>query len=240
MSLGNFGVGELSMATVTGSVTDCSGNAITKGYLIMQKSNYDTRIPLNNNGTFSFTTPVCNNTGNTPVVFVKVDNNGQQSAINIPLVLTEGSNNLGVLKACTDVSSTLEFIKYSFDGINYSFISPADSFIHHYNSPAYGFDGFSAFDKLLSNSYLFHFAFSPNVDRITDNDRNAYLDELFFNPNMERNPTNIPAKVYFTEIGAVGGYVAGGFTAEAHLFPVVTNADTVYEVSCSFRVKRSQ
>jgi hypothetical protein len=48
------------------------------------------------------------------------------------------------------------------------------------------------------------------------------------------------AKVYFTEVGAVGGYVAGGFTAEVHLFPSVTNADPVYEVSCSFRIKRSQ
>jgi hypothetical protein len=241
ISLGNLAIGEVSMATVTGSVTDCGGNAITNGYLIVQKSNHDIRIPVNSNGTFSFTTPVCNNTGNTPILFVSIDNNGQQSGINIPLVVNEGNNNAGILKACTDIASTTEFIKYSFNGKDFSFTSPTDSFIHYHNSPAYGYDSFTAFDKLLANSYLFHFAFSSTIDRIVVGDTSVYLDELSFPPNMDRYSTLPPiAKVYFTEVGAVGGYVAGGFTAEVHLFPSVTNADPVYEVSCSFRIKRSQ
>lgn len=240
ISLGNFTIGALTTATVTGSIVDCSGTPITNGYLIVQKSNHDIRIPLNSNGSFNFTTPVCNNTGNTPVVFVAVENNGMQGAINLPAVISEGNNSLGALKACTDIVSSIEFVNYSFDGKNYSFVSPTDSFRENYNSPSDGYTSLTASKKLRPDSSVFHFAFFPGVDKISVGATNIGLDELSFPSAMDRFPTPPNAKVYFTEVGAIGQYIAGGFTAEVHPFPSDPYPGQIYEVSCSFRIKRKE
>jgi hypothetical protein len=110
--------------TISGSAVDCNAAPVVDGYAMIYSDGILLNIPIAN-GNFSTTITRC--TGNVaPVEIIAVDNTTQQQSLTFSSAASGASIiTTGILTACG--VSTLEFINYNVDGIDYSFVAPPDS-----------------------------------------------------------------------------------------------------------------
>lgn len=230
MSLGVITVNiSQGLATVSGTVTNCTGNPVTNGFIISQIDNYYYRYALSNTGSFSFTSGLCNNTAN--AVFIAEDLTALQQSAPLNQTLVPGANAIGNLQACG--LSIQQFISYTIDGgTPIEFIYPTDSLGHYGNGSTaintiYGSRNAPAPQSFVNFSFTNAGIGVGSVQTL----------EMFGSSEIgtqTSQPSSI--NVNITEYGAVGEFIAGNFTG----IVVVPGTPPVNKtIACTFRVRRS-
>lgn len=216
---GNMGQG---MVTITGTVTNCSNQPVTDGYVQTYDHGFYNRINIVN-GSFSFTGLACTNT---VVDYVAVDNATHQQSTPQTITLVTGVNNLGNISACG--ISTIGTIVYTIDGVTRTLIEPTDTLAGYslanpwtavinlsVNQPSptmsFQFDGGTA----LGNGHLVSDIWSVGY-------------------TSGRAIATTPLSVNITEYGSIGGFISGSFSGVVQDF----STGTTHNVSYSFRIKR--
>jgi len=213
-----------NLATLNGTVTNCASTPVTNGYIIVQEGNVFTRHSLSNTGTYSFNKIFCSFPQTIALIGEDVAS-GQQST-SVTYVVNAGANTAGNIQACG--VATQQFINYTINGTPYSYTSPSDTFSY-------------------TNSSYVHIAgtrFTPPMSYISITMNNAglsqgsvqNLESLFPSvvPDSFRILTPIPVNI--TEYGAIGQFIAGGFTG---IFTGASPGNIQYNVTCNFRLRRT-
>lgn len=213
----------LGMASLSGTVTNCSSAPVTNGYIIMMNNNWYYRYAISNTGTFSFNTALCSSTS-TNVTLIAEDITGGQQSNPFNHTLVMGPNVVGNLQACG--ITTQEFFTYSIDGgtTSTTLTAPADSIIHGGNSGTtqasiYGLAGGS------TNNFV-NFSFSTSGIGVGSSQTLLSYYSTQTGQGVASGTVNI------TEYGAVGQFIAGNYTGT--LVGTVT-----YNLVGNFRVRRS-
>lgn len=230
MSLGviivNFSQG---LATVSGTVTNCTGNPVTNGFIISQIDNYYYRYALSNTGSFSFTSVLCNNTAN--AVFIAEDLTSMQQSAPLTQTLVPGANAIGNIQACG--TSIQQFISYTIDGgTPIEFIYPTDSLGHYGNGSTASNTIYGSRNAPTPQTFV-NFSFTNAGIGVGS----VQALELFGSSEIGTQTSQLTSiNVNITEYGAVGEFIAGNFTG----IVVVPGTPPVNKtIACTFRVRRS-
>lgn len=215
-------------ATINGTLVDCNNQALENGYVSIKYGYYWNTIPLTAGGSFSFPFTVC---VNQPLLYIiPVDRNGHQQGNTIAHSLTEGENALGNLAACG--VSTQEFINYKINGVNYSFDAASDTILC--SKGGYGVL-VSGYDQInhVSDSLYFDF----QAENISVNEAQT-LHSLVATVTGEQayliGQGDIPINI--TEFGEAYEFIAGNFSGT---FVGAAPANKVYNISCTFRIRKN-
>ena len=133
-----------------------------------------------------------------------------------------------------------EFLKYSIDGTNYIYSAPADTMRYTISdsaeSPTFAHTGRVSSKGLLDDNYSV-FTFLRDGISLNSNQRLSIFGTTTvfgaYNPLISQNPLY----VRITEYGAIGEFISGEFTGV--LFEA-QNQSVYHNITCSFRVRRSQ
>ena len=126
ISLGRITVNaSAGMATVAGTLTDCSDKPITNGCVILQKNGEYYRYPVGVNGVYNFKTLLCSSTAN--VNLMAYDATAAQYSAAANYTLTIGKITNVALQACGGTGDG-QYINYTINGLSHSFTSPAANF----------------------------------------------------------------------------------------------------------------
>jgi hypothetical protein len=214
-----------NIATISGTVTNCVNAPVTNGYIIVMEGNYFTRYPLNNSGAYNFSEFFC--TFPQTITLIGEDVTNTQQSANVSYVVTSaGTNTVGNIQACN--ITTQQYVNYTINSIPYSFTSPTDAFTYANNA---------RLDLYCSNQI-------QPVSGASISMSNAGLaagstqNLVSFVPNQVADTFRIltPIPVNITEYGAVGQFAAGNFTG---VFTGASPANTQYNVTCNFRLRRT-
>jgi hypothetical protein len=212
---GNLGQG---LVTFSGTVKNCSNAPVTDGYVQTYDNGFYNRIPVVN-GSFSHTGLACTNTVANYVVIDKSTN--QQNAPE-SITLVPGTNDLGQLTACG--LSTLSTLSYTINGMTKTLTEPAymtESFLFSTTTTVISY--------LPSGAQDISFQFDGGASST------HALSEIFSGGfTGGRAVAPVPLAVNITTYGNVGGFVTGNFSGM--MLDFVDNS--VYNVSCDFRVRR--
>ena len=232
-SVSNFSLGTIrigangGIATVTGTLTDCSNKPVTSGGVIMEKNGQYYRYASDQNGNYSFTTPLCNASATVNLTAFNAAGSqyGNEEAHNI----TTSTSNIINLKACGTSSS--QYIVLIINGKHYNFTYPSSAFDPVIPGPNTSFI-FGAKSEMDHQQIGFGFSGSGNGSLYKD------LPLNFFNASLLPEPVASIAPVFvsLTEYGTVDGYFTGNFTGTF----VGTGVDhQTYAINCSFRIRSS-
>lgn len=238
ISLGDIvAANALQQAIVTGTVTNCSNQPVTSGYIFFLNGNENYRYPVTNNGTFSFKNYLCSSAP-VNINLIATDNTGLTAGAILTYNIHTGINTIPDIYACgTDIS---QFINYSIDG-GVSFITisnPEDSIFQSgngsLNPPFSSIGGHNYSGGIPASPWEASFII-PNagIGVGSNQELSSFMASIIY-----QSPTIIttPTTVSITEYGPVGGFIAGNFTASVTR-PVPPY--TPYSIVCNFRVKRS-
>ena len=216
-----------NLATITGTVTNCSNTPVTNGYILMQEGSYFTRYPLNNLGAYSFSKIFCS-FPQTIILIGEDVTTAQQSAI-ITYVVNAGSNTVANIQACG--ITIQEFINYTINSTTYSFTAPTETFNYfNNNQTSISFSGNKP---------------SPPTANVSLSMANTGIGVGSSQNLQSFRPTQIadtllniltPILVNITEYGSVGQFVAGNFTG---IITGASPANIQYNTTCNFRVRRT-
>jgi hypothetical protein len=234
LSLGNITVGTSRTATINGNVTDCNSAPVTDGYVILQYGYNNYKTILKPDGTFSLNILTCNT--NIEVSIIAINNASLQQSNIKTLALVIGANNAGTLNACG--TSIAEFINYTVNGTDYSITSLTGRFYGEVRSPNQNTQPdvyiYGSEDSTGQSGNNFVITFDQSGIGV-----NSQQNLLSFNTQQINDSVKItaPILVKVTEYGAPGEFIAGNFTGTVTGAPP---ANTPYNITCNFRVKRSQ
>jgi hypothetical protein len=213
-------------ATLNGTVTNCASTPVTNGYIIVQEGGTFSRYPLNNVGAYSFSKLFCSFPQTITLIGEDVTNT-QQSA-NVTYVVNAGTNTVANIQACG--VTTQQFINYTINSTTYSFTAPVDTFQYfNNNQSSISLSGY----KPSPPSSNVNFSITNTGIAVGSNQNLQYF---FPSQIIDSMRITTPILVNITEYGAVGQFIAGGFTGVL-LGQPPTN--TPYNVSCNFRVRRT-
>jgi hypothetical protein len=231
VSLGDITVAATNYATVSGNVLNCTNAPVTDGYIIMIIGNLTYRYPVSATGTFSFTTLLCTN--NTPAVLVAEDNEAMQAGNPVNITLTAGANAAGTVTACG--TSIEQFINYTINGTDYTLTAPEDSFYHYVNiqpNPATG--EIAGYTVPGSSTGSVFFRYTQEGIGLNSTQTLVAFSSQQMGDSLGTTITT-PINLNITEYGAPGEFISGNFTGTLVGPPP---ANTPYNVTCSFRVRR--
>lgn len=219
------------LVTVKGKLLNCSGAAVTSGYVIIYQGNTVRYATPDANGNFEKTFVSCP-TANGNYEIIGLDSATQQQSTAVNGTLTLPVTNVGNISACG--VSTNQYINYTLDGVNYSFTGAvADSLTGWTSGNASGTTSLSTnisgFNMNSNNSFGFSFI-SPTATA------GSYaLSTLRVQNYQQGNTLVTPFHVTMTTFPtAVGLYYEGSLTGQ---FRDAQNV--LHNVSSTFRVRRS-
>ncbi len=214
-----------NIAILNGTVTNCTSTPVTNGYIILQEGTVFTRYPLSNTGTYSFSKIYCSFPQT--VILIGEDITNAQQSTNVTYIVNAGTNNVVNIQACG--IATQQFINYTINGTPYAFTAPADSLTCFTNNQtSFYVDG---------NRWTLPFAsvgiqFNNSAIAVGSNQA---LQSFYASQVADTMRILTPILVNITEYGSVGQYAAGSFTG---VFTGASPANTQYNVTCNFRVRR--
>ncbi|HNP55072.1 MAG TPA: carboxypeptidase-like regulatory domain-containing protein, partial [Ferruginibacter sp.] len=232
LSLGNITIGNGSntYANISGTVTDCSNNPVTNGYVIVYNDSRYSRYDVDASGNFSFDQLICGNSSSTATI-IAIDNNNIQQSAPITFTMASGPITIGNIQACAN--SIAEFITWTFDGGTSTTLSaPVDSLQQYGTGTTANFliSGSSNNNPSGGNISLYIDNTNIGVGSVQT------LMYIYCNQLTTQNQTvsNNPV-VHITEYGAIGEFIAGNFSAN-----IVDNSTSqTHTIVCSFRVRRN-
>jgi hypothetical protein len=211
-------------ATLSGTVTNCTNTPVTNGYIMVHEGYFYTRYPLSNLGTYSFSKIFCSFPQT--LLLIGEDVTNQQQSATISYVVQVGTNTVANIQACG--VTTQEFINYTVNTTPYSFTAPSDPF--YYNNQS----------SIVMGSYKISFPFGTVNLNIDNNGIGVGSNQTLqnFAQNQVTDSFNIttPIMAHITEYGTIGQFISGNFTG---VFTGAPPANTPYNVSCNFRVRRT-
>ncbi len=238
ISLGDITVANTStnVANVTGTVTDCNNAPLSSGYIIMLKDNQYYRYNISNTGTFAFSSLLCNGSSQ-DVTFVAEDVLSGQQSSPIAYTINSGNNVIANIQACG--VTTEQYINYTVNGVNTTYTSPSDSFYMYVNpqtnpsSINISGQGFRTSGGSTSSTYTSFSFIQPGIAV------GSSQSMLNFYTSTINDSTSIttPINVNITEYGNVGEFIGGNFSGG---LVGAGPTSTIYTISCTFRVRRTQ
>jgi hypothetical protein len=215
-----------NIATLSGTVTNCASLPVTNGFIFVQEGYTFTRYPLSNLGAYSFSKIFCSFPQT--VILIAEDATTQQQSTNVTYVVNAGTNTVANIQACGVTAQ--QFINYTVNSVSYSFTSPADTF--------------SYFNNLQTWISLSGYRPTPPSSNVSFQMTNAgiavgstqTLQNFFTSQVTDTMHITTPILVNITEYGAIGQFTAGNFTG---VFTGAAPANTQYNVTCNFRLRRN-
>lgn len=220
-----------TLASFTGTVTNCAASAVTNGYIIVKEGYVFTRYPLSNLGTYSFSKILCS-LPQTIVLIGEDVSNAQQSGSITYTVSNAGANTIPNIQACG--VTTQQFINYTINGASYNLTAPSDSFFYSNNlQSSISIEANNNFSSPpLASRVSFRFA---NQSIASGSAQNL---QTFRALQILDSTTTIPTpiSVSITEYGAVGQFVSGTFSG---LLIGSGAGNPPYNITCNFRIRRT-
>lgn len=230
VDLGNIVLPASITAVITGTVTDCNGNPVTNGNVLVQNGWYYQSYTLDNTGSYSFSTVLCS--GSTSINIIGEDLSSMQQSTMVTHTIVAGNNSIGNLQACG--VSTNQFITWTTDGgSSITLTSPGDSLTQDGNP---GSTQFYISGANYNTSPVENIQFSMNNTGIGVGSAQN-LTSFYTSTIGAQTVITTPAIVVnITEYGAIGEYIAGNFSGTV-LESVPPS--TPHTVTCSFRIRRN-
>jgi hypothetical protein len=224
LSLGTITVNTTAyQAAVTGTVTSCSGTPVTNGNIYIRFNNQYNRYPIAG-GSFNINTLLC--TSPTAVSIIADDPVTQQQSTITNYNISAGANNIGNIQACGVTAQ--QYMNYSVNGVSYSIVAPQDT-LFMMNTQAH----LIVFANNLTNNPSAHARLEFSKYNIA---AGAVVGLVSFSVPQKPDSTIFPGvNVNITEYGNIGEYISGNF---AGVFTGTAPANTPYNVTCNFRIKR--
>lgn len=216
-----------SLATLTGTVTNCSNAPVSNGYIILKEGSIYTRYPLNNLGAYSFSKIFCSIPQTVTLIGEDISALQQSLPVNYTLTVA-GTNTVPAIQACNNTIA--EFINYTINTTSYSHTVPVDSIIYTgSNNLEIEIFGYRVGGPSVNISF--------NAAGIGLNSMQPLASFIGGQGQMQQNavPPN-PVFVNITEYGSIGQYVSGNFTGVVR---EPNPPNTSYNVTCNFRVRRT-
>ncbi len=219
-----------NMATVTGTVTDCSNNPVSNGYIIVNTQNGNYRFQLSPTGSYSFSHLLCS--GPETVAITAEDiTAGQQNSSPAAAILTSGANSIPAIQACG--LTTQQFFNISINGTSTNYTAPADSLDHFQQWNGTNFPGNTVSAMKSSPFSSTSVNFTNTGIGVGSNQALQYLYTSLVTDSLRAAGT---INVNITEYGAIGQFMSGSFSGS---FTGNPPANTPYTISASFRVRRN-
>jgi hypothetical protein len=232
ISLGDIVVPITYAASISGTVLNCSGTAVTNGYVIMQVGNLSYHRPLNNLGEFRFIVSLCD--VSVPVTLVAEDQAAMQQSNSFPFTVTTGNNDVGVLTACG--ISSAQFINFDLGGTAYSFTAPADSIVQAFRIPT-NMDNIGCYGLRIASGTQDFVSLSFSSTGVAAGSTQSLTGFTYYGGTFSDSLRIVtPISVNVTEYGILGQFIAGNFTGTLY---GPAPASTPYPVNCTFRFRRS-
>lgn len=215
-----------SLSVISGTVTNCSNAPVTNGFIIIQNGYIFSRHALSATGTYSVNRLLCGTAPNNITLIGEDVTAAQQSNPAVYLIVA-GTNTIPTIQACG--VSIQQFFNYTINSTGYNYAVPADSLT--LSGAGSSTDYFVYLNNANPNSGTMRFLRTGIA-------QGSIQNLISFTPSQIPSTSTIitPIGVNITEYGVVGQYVAGNFSG------VVTGpppANTVYNVTCNFRIKRT-
>ena len=217
-----------SIAILTGIINTCTGSPVTNGYVVIREGNLYNRIRLSNTGNYTYNKLCCNFPTSITIVGEDVTNLQQNSPVAY-IITSSGMNNIPAIAACG--INTQQFINYSVNGTAFNLTAPTDS-VSFFNGSGGNISAvLSGFNS--NNSINLYMGFNAVGIGV-----NSTQNLQFFNATQvnDSSTINAPILVNITEYGAVGQFVAGNLSGSLTGPPP---ANTIYNITCNFRVRRN-
>lgn len=226
IGFGNLAIGSINTAGITGTLTNCTNQPVTNGYVMMYFNSQFYRYNANAGGAFSFSTAICGTTNIANFIGGDLATSQEGTLNNIALV--SGNNNIGNIMACG--TSSQEFVNYTINGSPYSIVVPAGGTVTQ------GFDSLSI-NSILITSSGFSIPVFANFGFTKTGISAGSVQNLTSFTSQQTSTTTIPSpiSVNITEYGNVGQFISGSFSGNVS---GVSPANT-YAITCTFRVRRS-
>lgn len=231
VDLGNITMTGSSVAIVSGTV-ECSGAPLGNAYVVMKQGYFTYRYPVNADGTYAFTATLCS--GSTAVTLLAENLSTLQGGNPVTFTLTPGNNTVPALAAC--VNSIDQYINYTVNGTSYAVTYPADTMVHWVNqqaAPVISYIYGGSFRTGTSNTVNFAFNQEAIAAGSTQTLVNFFSSQI---PDSTIGLSGTPV-VNITEYGNVNEFISGNFTCTVN---AGTPPGTPYNVTCQFRVRRTQ
>ena len=244
--MGNIVLNTIVTANVSGTITDCNGNPVTYGDIIVQNGVHYNKYQVDNTGAYNFSTLLCNDP--TPVNLIAEDNTALVQSILLTHSLTQGTNVIGNIQACGGGVSTLTWLHFSLDGgatvINVLDTGTGPHRAYETDQPGQNI-GIVGSNNYASGIYVV-IGFNIDTTGISAGSTQTLQDLAALEMGTANNylpedlhalsPTGI--NVHITEHGGfdvTAGYIAGNFSGM--LVGDITGS--LHPFVCSFRVQRT-
>lgn len=198
-----------ALTTITGRLVTCTNTAVTNGFAIISLNNEVRYAGVDNNGNFSTNILDCGGAAGT-VMIVGIDNTNQvQSGNSYPY--NSPTLNVGDMTVCG--SSTVQYINYTLDTINYVISSthPGDS-LTGYSSVQAGTTQATTFlmgNSIPSNNNIF-LSFNHSTSNLPGTYQMVNMSVQTHNGNVLQAPSTITV-TSFPQF--VGDFCQGSFTS---------------------------
>jgi len=239
VSLGNLTIPNSTAhtANVSGTVTDCNNAAVSNGYIIMLKNNQYYRYNLSSNGSFNFSNILCDDNSES-VTFIAEDNSSNQQSAPFTFTINTGANTVPNLQACG--TTTEEFINLNINGTSYNYSSPVDSFnywLYQQSNPVSLYLGSTHITQSGGSTVYNQTSFQISQTNIAAGSTQQLMNLYTSHAGNDSTSITSPINVQITEFGTVGQFIAGNFSGTL-IGGAPTN--TIYNTSCTFRIRRTQ
>ncbi|MEP7238662.1 MAG: carboxypeptidase-like regulatory domain-containing protein [Ferruginibacter sp.] len=224
IALGNLTIGSINTAGITGTLTNCSSQPVTNGYVMMFLNGQYARYNANASGAFNFSTLICGSTNIANFIGGDLTTSQEGSLNNYALV--SGNNNIGNIVACG--LSNQEFVNYTVNSTPFSIIAPTGTVVQELDS--------LLLSSIIVNSFQLpasaHFEFAKlNIGPGSNQNLTTFT-------SAQTGTTTIPVpiSVNITEYGNIGQFISGTFSGNV---TSVAPPNNTYAITCNFRVRRN-
>ena len=214
------------LSIISGTVTNCSNSPVTSGFIIIKDGFAFSRHALSNTGTYSVMRLFCGNTSNNITIIGEDVAAAQQSNATV-YPIAAGNNSIPTIQACG--VSIQQFVNFTINASLYNYTPPSDTLMLYGAGTNNYMIAISTYASLSGGTIKFTTAGIA---------QGSTQNLISFTPMQipQFSTINTPINVNITEYGAIGQYLAGNFSGVLTA-PPPTN--TVYNVTCNFRIQRT-
>ncbi|MEO6914333.1 MAG: hypothetical protein ABI151_00690 [Chitinophagaceae bacterium] len=214
-----------ALLTFKGRVVDCSNQPVKKGYVMINFNHGIRYAPTNGNGEYAVSFVVCAGTPATAEV-IAIDQTAQQQSLATAVAITAPTTSAGTIAACG--TSSVQFINYTLDNIDYKISSTAS-------------DSILAFSQIAGNINFMGIRSPGTTNYITFVVRNATTSGTYplgemavqtYRKVILKTPFNI---VLSNFPKAAGQFYEGSFTGQF----TADSSTTVHNITTTFKVRRN-
>lgn len=225
----NYGVINVTMlpaasVTISGSAVNCSGGAVTNGFVNITLEGMTYRVSVSN-GNFTMTIARCNANPAQAQLFAEDAATNQQGSVK-NITVTSGTANAGQLTACG--TSTDEFVNYSISGTSYAFTSPNDNFKWYYIDSLTMRSNYMSATNASQSNYLTLFYDGGTVS-------GTFPGDVTVSHGTSKYESST-ISITITQYGNVGQFITGTFTGTV----LLGGTGSPLPLTGSFKVRRTQ